>query len=171
MRTLHSSIFHKPSAKRKAEFSNLAHNLSLPTIRKSIIDYCQIAAQRLKSFGPEERQRFLRLLVRDIVFDGGTARIKGVIPVSSEARAGNMRPEQMGSASEHPGGIATTTLEDHGRNPTSGADLFAAKREANTDDCFTFELVQPVPRPIHSRRTYLRQNDTQEDRTTSQLAA
>ena len=60
--------------------------------------------------------------------------------------------------------------EDHGRNPTSGADLFAAKREANTDDYFTFELVQPVPRPIHSR-TYLRQNDTQEDGTTSQLAA
>jgi hypothetical protein len=148
----------------------LAHNLSLPAIRKSIIDYCQIAAQRLKSFGPEERQRFLRLLVRDIVFDGSTARIKGVIPISSEARGGTMRPGQMGSASEHLGGIATTTLEDHGRNPTSGADLFAAKREANTDDDFTFELVQPVPRPIHSR-TYLRQNDTQEDGTTSQLAA
>ncbi len=158
-------------AKRKAEFSNLAHNLSLPATRKSIIDYCQIAAQRLKSFGPEERQRFLRLLVRDIVFDGGTARIKGVIPVSSEAKAGTMRPEQMGSASEHLGGIATTTLEDHGRNPTSGfGDPFAAKREANTNDDFTFELVQPVPPSIRSR-TYLRQNDTQDDGTTSQLAA
>jgi site-specific DNA recombinase len=158
-------------AKRKAEFSNLAHNLSLPTIRKSIIDYCQIAAQRLKSFGPEERQRFLRLLVRDIVFDGGTARIKGVIPVSSEARAGTMRPEQMGSASEHLGGIATTTLEHCGRNSTSiSPDFFAAKREADTDDYFTFELVQHVPRPIHSR-IYLRQNDTQEGDTTSQIAA
>jgi len=157
-------------AERKADLSKAVDNLSLPAIRRSIVDYCKIAAKRLKSFGPEERQRFLRFLIREIVFDGDTARIKGVIPISSETRARTAGTGEMESASEH-SGIETTTIKDYGRNSTSiFPDFFVTERKEALNDYFTFELVQPVPRPIHSR-TYLRQNDTQEGDTTSQLAA
>jgi 2-methylisocitrate lyase-like PEP mutase family enzyme len=61
--------------------------------------------------------------------------------------------------------------EDYGCSPTSAfPDFVLAKQWQTADDYFTFELVQPVPRPIHSR-AYLRQNGTQEGDATSQLAA
>jgi hypothetical protein len=71
------------------ELSDNAHRLSPPAVKKSVADYCKIAAARLKSFGPEERQHFLRVLLREIIFDGASVRIKGVIPISRERKEVN----------------------------------------------------------------------------------
>jgi len=133
----------------RADLSEQAHTWSLPPIKRSVVDYCKVVAQRLKSFGPEQRQRFLRFLVREIVFDGGTARIKAVIPISSDGRAKKPGAEKTESASEDGGDIATTKIEGCGRNVTSVFQgLLPASEDRTTDGYFAFELVQPVPRPI-----------------------
>jgi len=58
-------------------------NNSGQAIRRSVIDYCEHAKQRLKSLTGEERQHFLRLLIDTIIFEGHQVKIRGVIPVKS----------------------------------------------------------------------------------------
>ncbi len=131
---------------------------SLPQIQKSIEEYCHSAAMRLRSFNPEERQRFLRVLVRTIIFDGATARIKGIIPIvrnvseprisddSSRSGIGTTTSECCGRNS---GGIEDTTIEGYGRNPSQ---IFNADEGGNPSETHVaFELVQSVPRLPRSR--------------------
>lgn len=59
----------------RKNFANLA-------VRYSLIDYCEKVSGQLKSFTAEQRQRFLRLLIESIVFEGDKIRIKGVFRLS-----------------------------------------------------------------------------------------
>lgn len=56
---------------------------TLQTIKKSVTDYCRQAAERFKSFTPEERQQFLRLIIDRVIFERDQVRIKAVIPLST----------------------------------------------------------------------------------------
>ena len=77
---------------RKGNLSEQTAPLKLPFIRQSLMDYCQTAAERLNTFGFEERQGFLRYLLNEVVFQGDKAIIRGVIPVDKSrgfARSGS----------------------------------------------------------------------------------
>jgi site-specific DNA recombinase len=88
--------------------------LSMPAVRKSVAEYCKMAAQRLKALALEGRQQFLRFIIRDIVFDGVVVRIRGAIPVSEGLGARSAIPSPLGGVSaEH---IATTELASDDRN-------------------------------------------------------
>jgi site-specific DNA recombinase len=61
----------------------VAHtDISPAEVHRSVTDYCQVVARRLKAFSFEERRSFLRLLLDEIRYEGHQVRIKGVIPVA-----------------------------------------------------------------------------------------
>jgi len=126
---------------RKAALSVQQNKGQLPLIRQSIIDYCRIAADRLMSFTFEERQRFLRLLINEIVFRGDQATIRGVIPISRSEES-NLE----------------TTRFDAGLPEINSTGRFAgigAVHDARNPACgFSFELVGPIPQkplPLRER--------------------
>lgn len=117
---------------RKNELSGKVTAFSSTTIKKSIEEYCILAARRLKGFTAVEQQRFLRFLIREIIFHGPNVTIRGVIPVSSTPED---LPSSTGTADPgrqpNRGNTATTEIEDCGRNLTQGV---------------AFELVRSVQR-------------------------
>lgn len=56
---------------------------SLAAKETGVKEFCELVEERLESFGFEERQKFLRLLIDGVWLEGDCVRIKGVIPVSS----------------------------------------------------------------------------------------
>jgi site-specific DNA recombinase len=72
---------------RRASLSEQTATVGLPHIRQSLMEYCRKAAQRLKSFGFEERQWFLQQLLNEVIFQGDKAIIRGVIPVGRVGEA------------------------------------------------------------------------------------
>ena len=50
---------------------------------RGVREFCELVAERLESFGFQEKQKFLRLLINGVWLEGDCVRIKGVIPVSS----------------------------------------------------------------------------------------
>ena len=136
-------------AKKQNELTDPAQRLSVPAVKKSIADYCREAAQRLRDFGPEERQRLLRNLVREIVFDGGSVRIKGVIPLPTQERPDRPGSGDLGPTEYLPRGIAAITSCHCGRNVTeaggiAGTTCYRCGR--NVAGSVEFELVQSVRR-------------------------
>jgi site-specific DNA recombinase len=156
---------------KETELSQAVHKLSLPAIKKSITDYCRIAGERLQSFNPEERQRFIRFLIRNIVFCGSTVRVRGVIPHSTDGGASNresIEAQLRDGTSSH---IATTEIDERGRNTPlifQGFGGLSALEDDNQD--FTFELVQAIPRLPHARRPKACQSGKESGEMT-QLAA
>lgn len=65
----------------KVNPSQQAAKVVLPDIRQSITEYCEAVSRRMKSFDPDERQRFTRHIVNEVVFQGDAAIIRGVLPV------------------------------------------------------------------------------------------
>jgi hypothetical protein len=53
-------------------------------IRKSVVDYCGKAALNIQAFTHSEKQKFLRTIVRKIVFNGSQARIQVQIPLGRQ---------------------------------------------------------------------------------------
>src|SRR5205807_8981121 len=66
---------------RKAHLVEGVAKPKLPDIRKYLAAYCRMIAESLNAFGFEERQQFLRLLVNEVVYQGDTAIIRGVVPI------------------------------------------------------------------------------------------
>ena len=93
--------------------------------------------------GQEERQKFLRLIINGIIFEGDKVRIKGIIPLESLGTgkifdALRMGGERIFRASS---GIMTTGIYRHGHNAA--------------DDTF-FELLKAMPKspnPLHQQLT------------------
>lgn len=61
----------------------IIHN---PLILKSIKYFCNLAKQRINSFNPEQKQRFLRYLIEEILLDSnmGKTKITGYVPVRKQ---------------------------------------------------------------------------------------
>jgi len=132
----------------------LVQNPTPPTreqVTKSVKDYCQEAARQINSFTREAWRDFLRLVVRNIVFEGTQVRIEGQIPA-----AGNSRPADPDLQPEWPTGsldgrIATTTAYLHGRNP-GGENWHSDSISLNVIPGFPpFEIRQSIVRHRHEQ--------------------
>lgn len=88
--------------------------LSKTSIRESVALFCGQIATRLASLTMEEKQQLLRLLVDEIVFDGSTAKIRGVIPVGNDPDA--IKTLRLGE-------LANTGLRSHGPNLASSGEI------------------------------------------------
>ncbi len=49
---------------------------------RGVKEFCELVEERLDSFGFQEKQKFLRLLINKVSLEGDSVRIKGAIPVS-----------------------------------------------------------------------------------------
>jgi site-specific DNA recombinase len=134
------------------------------TIRKSVTDYCQRAAERFKSFNLEERQRFLRLIIDRVFYEGDRVRIKAILPLSEAgvesasntftdaSEKGVAAKSSFASMLSHyhnqnPAYIENTTTHYDGRNPViwhNSKDLMLESR--NRIDHVSFELCRGLPK-------------------------
>src|ERR1043165_3802561 len=101
---------------------------TLQAVMQSVTDYCRQAAERLKSFTPEERQQFLRLILDRVIFEGGQVRIKAVLPLSlaGAVRAARADIDTGEKTAASNGGIASTTMHSYGRNNVRSNDYIAS---------------------------------------------
>lgn len=136
---------------RKGQMVSCASETGLPAIRRSLIDYCNIAAKRINSFSFEERQQFLRLLVDNIVLERGQLRVKGVIPISTrkENRASPLETGVEEQPLEAKHRIASSPLHSEDRNSVFAkgriADMALYSRDRNSVEEIPFELAKSLP--------------------------
>lgn len=139
---------------QRVRLDNSGTALPKAQTEKSVREYCTEATQNLASFGFEQRQEFLRTLIRRVIFDGQTARIHGEIPIPF----GVVKPADQPSADLSRGRIATTGISSCGRNPGE------KKRYGNTsylDD--THEMAHPFE--IHTEIARDKSQRTQASRS------
>ena len=121
---------------RKATLNEQAPKLSLPVITQSVSDYCALIANRLETINSEGKQRLLRLLINEVLFDGSNARIRGVIPSARDAQGTEGSCERTASDVFSAGRIATTEINLHGRNPTNEKGP-TSRNDLNASPCFS----------------------------------
>jgi site-specific DNA recombinase len=155
-----------PLEAKKARLTEKAQTVEFPAIKRSLADYCKIAAQRLISFSNEERKQFLRLLIDEIVYEGSQVRIRGVIPISrlssqeESASVSGLREEHSGDGGEavekqqdYEGfksyRITDMAMNSRDRNSVYEkgriADMEAYSRDRNPVDEIPFELAKSLP--------------------------
>jgi hypothetical protein len=91
-------------------------------LRRTLEEYCRAVAKRMQTFDTAERQRFLRLLIDNVIFEGERVRIRAVIPLGDAA---NDRSDirQMPDLVPTRGGVmATTNIHHGGHNSGRNAD-------------------------------------------------
>lgn len=101
---------------RKQQFAS-QDAIAPSQIRKSIVDYCREAASNIRAFTHAEKQKFLRTIVRNIVFDGTQARIQAEIPFGAQTRSNREGEYTETTDDEAHGRIATTIVNLRDRNP------------------------------------------------------
>jgi site-specific DNA recombinase len=99
----------------------------------TVRDYCAEAASRFDGLRKADLREFLRTIIRNILFDGVTVRIQGEIPLPvfnrEDGRTGGSdqvgdlvqrrtATTEINSRRRNTGGIATTEIGLHGRNPS-----------------------------------------------------
>jgi len=120
---------------RRAELRRTAAQPPVAALRRSVREWLKLARRRLRALTFEVKQRFLQLLVSEIVFEGNQVRIRGVIPFNAEVRPERPEPRTVGAFL---GGIASTMIYRDARNTPEEFEGFS------------FELVRPVVRPTKS---------------------
>ena len=143
--------------------------LSLHAMKRSVKDYCRMVVPRLKALTLEGRQHFLRVIIQGIVYDGGSVRIKGALPVSTDGKevahspapkdyeqipSGNIAPiASYFSAHNAPlfSGLFEPSSGGHGRNVPEEDLAGFGKVDAETRMELPFELVCSIPQLPHSR--------------------
>lgn len=102
---------------------------SLPKAQKSVSEYCKVLSKKLHRFTELERQRFLRFIVKEIIFEGNRVRISGAFPVigTGNERSATEGVDHMDISDSFIGGIATTMTQHHAHNP-----IFSGHRIAST---------------------------------------
>lgn len=113
---------------RKTSLQTLRNELSEPQetqlsereIQTSVSNFCNQIADRLKSMTTEERQQLLQYLVKEIVFDGSTAKIRSVIPMqrltTNGVSSGEIAITESLWRGHNPAEITNTESYRHGRN-------------------------------------------------------
>ena len=115
-------------AARASRISRNVASTSAPISKRSLRDWCDLAAKELKRFTKQDRERFLRLLVNEIVFEGERIRIRGVIPVPTskdDPIVANLRQENGFDPDKD--GIAARAGYQHDRNSLISDDGIAAR--------------------------------------------
>jgi hypothetical protein len=148
-----------PLEERQIALTQALKRPAVPPIKKSIRDYCEAAAARIKSFTFEEQQRFLRVLVRSIVFEGDLIRIRSVIPIHADnsAKTAPSQPTSSvvtskpafahsgpGLLENHTNRISPTTIDPSGRNTPLQNKGFSDEENEKEPDYFEFTLEAPI---------------------------
>lgn len=139
---------------RHRQLSKEAAADDLKKTRRSLQEYCQLIAGRLRSFSLEERQLFLRWLINEIIFDGERLIIRGVLPIppSGSQTAGRAAITDAANTTNDPPAterIATTTPYHEAHNPTGFSNRIAGLmgyRNGRNDAEVPFEVSQLIPR-------------------------
>jgi len=121
---------------RKSVVATPAH--TPPSIlKRSLVDWCQAVAERLKQFTVQERQRFLRLLVNEIIYEGKRVRIKCIIPLPEQHEMNRSEVSQETSESSISSRIASTASHHPGRNSdrASRIENMASYSRGRSTDC------------------------------------
>jgi site-specific DNA recombinase len=109
---------------------NLRRNTGAPSgnnLRQTLEEHCQRVAERITTFNEAERQRFLRLLIDDVIFEDAKVRIRAVIPLDDTTEAARLGARQVPQIGQAGGGVNTTKTYDRDLNP-----VFAPYRIADT---------------------------------------
>ena len=152
---------------RKLSVGNQAETIPLPDVQKSVAGYCKAIAKKLRHFTEQERQRFLRFIVKEVTFEGNRVRITGALPVmlTSDENTGADDDGHMEKNAAAIGGIAPTTSRNYARNPVFSdhriAPTTAYRRAHNSVAEVPFEVSQnlpeqPLPLRQQIRDDYLR---------------
>lgn len=132
---------------RKKDLTGQTDLPDLPVIRQSLTEICQKIAARLKSFGFQERQRFLQLIINTIIFEGSQVRIKGIIPLKENGLLDSLPngPDSFNLSD----GIASMAAYRHSHNSVVSDDRIMTTtgypygHSPVTE--ITFELIKPLP--------------------------
>jgi site-specific DNA recombinase len=96
--------------------------LSEDEVKQRISEFCKQVANRLACLTTEEKQSLLRLVVEEVVFDGASIRIRGIIPARDEpdetAPLGQ-RPDLDGQVGQSIGRIENITPCSRDPNPAN----------------------------------------------------
>lgn len=141
--------------------------ISEPEAEKTVEEYCQLVAPRLRDFTLVARQQFLRTLIQEIAFNGSTVRIRGAIPAAAGGGGNASEISPNPGISDLNGDIATMDSGTHGHNGAlfpapSELSLFDRGRNVLIEDLdpsgnldfqkateyFHFELERSVPPPV-----------------------
>lgn len=129
------NVRRSPLQARKSSLNNPPAMPSLPAITQAVSDYCASTAHRLDTLNIEERKRLLHLLVNEIVFDGFSAEIKGVIP-NPESGQGRLSDDADSPVEESSlGRIETTEITHCGRNTAMEFLITAAVAQRTVSKC------------------------------------
>jgi site-specific DNA recombinase len=127
--------------RRPAESSRSAN------LRRTVEEYCHAAAERLQAFNNTERQRFLRLLIDSVIFEGERVRIRAVIPLNDSAHAGRLDTARFSDVNVTGESVnATTNTDLYGLNSVSQDNSEDPVNEGgNFIDYVNFELFAKLP--------------------------
>jgi site-specific DNA recombinase len=151
--------------------------VDFPTIKRSLQDYCKLIAKRLTKFSLQERQRFLQLVINEVVFEGTQVRISGNIPISemkgTRHSDATLQSEETASIS---GGRVADILE-HSRDYSSSRieNIKAYHHGHNSVEGIPFQIshnLPPSPQSLPELLTegFLRQSvEAHPDSTLQQL--
>jgi hypothetical protein len=99
---------------------------SLSERRRSMVEYCQQAGTRMRTFTEVERQQFLRLLHIQTTFTGNAVRIRGRLPTGAPGELPDSASPPLHSSG---GRTGPTEVYLRARNPPA-----PGKRETHTDE-------------------------------------
>lgn len=129
--------------------------------RRTIKDYCRNASERIKTFNEYERQRFLRLLVDNVLFEGTQVKIRAVIPLGNSVKPVPAEAKQPSEGEQAGWSVnATTVTHSYGHNSVEGTyrteDTATYHNSRNSDygKYIQFTLIKTViksPQPIRER--------------------
>jgi site-specific DNA recombinase len=98
---------------RRVQIATVEPLIAPQAARRSVEEYCGEVRRAFRSFKPDQLREFLRTIIHRIDFAGASVRIQGHLPARP--------PQEVGCVGLAPtdshGGIATTTIDTHGRNP------------------------------------------------------
>src|SRR6185503_5600805 len=124
---------------RKSDLSETPHE-DEPFSKGSVVDWCKEVGSRLRQFTVSERQRFLRYLVNEIIFEGSRVRIKCILSIPSsntQVNTDSPSPLQEGTRLIASSRIAPATSYRRGRNSDfrSGIEDRESNSRARNSDC------------------------------------
>jgi site-specific DNA recombinase len=131
---------------RREKLAEEGSSAKVLDVRSSAVDYCRKVAARLKTLTTEERQRFLRLVIDQVVFEGNRVRIKGIIPLPKE---GTSTINQMALSGEDIfesiGENVTATSRRCGRNVSTRNQEYLLSDKPKVRARLCFEIARAMP--------------------------
>lgn len=124
--------------------------MDFPAIKRSLQDYCKLIAKRLTKFSLQERQRFLQLVINEVVFEGTQVRIRGNIPISQ--MKATIHPDAMLQSKETASisGSRVADIVEHSRDYSSSRieNIKTYHSGRNSVEEINFELLKSMPEKL-----------------------